>query len=315
MERRPSPKHTPVMCEAALELLQCHAGGLYVDGTVGGGGYAEAILKGSEPDGVLVGLDWDAEAVLRVRERLLPYTGRSILKKASFSELPQVLEDLDLGPADGVVIDLGVSSFQLEDPARGFSFLHDGPLDMRMDQGLPRTAADLVNGLSEQELARIIFRLGEEKWSRRIARAIASRRKEAPFRRTLELAELIAGVVPRTRDSRRIHPATRTFQALRMSVNRELEAIETFLDHVLDVLAPGGRLCVVAFHSLEDRIVKDRFRQWGRSCRCDSHTMPCRCEGRPLVRLLTRRALRPGQDEVETNPRARSARLRGVEKL
>jgi 16S rRNA (cytosine1402-N4)-methyltransferase len=183
-----------------------------------------------------------------------------------------------------------------------------------MDRSLDVTAADLVNTLSDGALADVIFHLGEERWARRIARAIVARRKQKPITGTVELAELIKGVVPKTKDSIRIHPATRTFQALRLAVNRELEVLDGFLSRILDVMEPGGRLCVVAFHSLEDRIVKERFRNWARSCRCPKDVMVCRCEGRSLVRLLAKKPLMPGNPEVERNPRARSARLRAVEK-
>jgi 16S rRNA (cytosine1402-N4)-methyltransferase len=190
----------------------------------------------------------------------------------------------------------------------------DGPLDMRMDRDLQRTAADLVNVLSQQDLADLIYSLGEERWASRIARAIVSRRRIKPFTTTLELSKEIEKVVPKTRDSIRIHPATRTFQALRLAVNRELESIERFLDQVLDVMKPCGRLCTVAFHSLEDRIIKHRFREWSRSCTCPKTFPQCRCSGQPLVKLLTRRPLRPGPNELEKNPSSRSARLRAVEK-
>lgn len=307
--------HVPVMQEEVLQLLACRSGGLYVDGTAGGGGYAEAILRRTGPNGVLLALDWDAEAIERVAQRLRPYGERVHVERSSFADLHLVLEGRRLGPADGVVIDLGVSSFQLEDPQRGFSFLHDGPLDMRMDQGLSQTAADLLNTMAEGELADLIFTFGEEKWARRIARAIVERRKQRPFAGTLELARLVAEATPKTRDSRRIHPATRTFQALRIAVNRELEALSRFLAKVLDVLKSGGRLCVVSFHSLEDRMVKDQFRTWTRSCRCPQSTPVCLCGGQPLVELLTRKPLRPTAAEVEHNPRARSARLRAISKL
>lgn len=309
--------HVPVMREEVLELLACHAGGFYVDGTAGGGGYAEAILQRTEPDGILLALDWDADAIERVRDRLHSYQQRVLLEKSSFADLPFVLERLgfDLETVDGVVIDLGVSTFQLEDPKRGFSFLHDGPLDMRMDRSLNQTASDLVNTLSESELADLIFHFGEEKWARRIARAIISRRRLQPILRTVELAGVVVEVVPKTKDSRRIHPATRTFQALRMAVNQDLESLENFLSRVLNVLKPGGRLCIVAFHSLEDRLVKIKFRQWAKSCRCPRELLTCECEGQPLVRLLTKKPLRPVETEVEANPRARSARLRAIEKI
>lgn len=310
-------RHIPVMRETVMDLLACRPRGLYVDGTVGGGGYAESILQRSEPDGILVALDWDDEAIERVRQRLRAYQNRVFLEKSSFADLPSILDKLGFGleSVDGVVLDLGVSSFQLEDPDRGLSFLQDGPLDMRMDRSLPKTASDLVNSLPESELADLIFGLGEERYARRIAKAIVSRRKLNPIRRTLEFATLIAEVVPKTRDSRRIHPATRTFQALRIAVNRDLEALQVFLSRALDVLKPGGRLCIVAFHSLEDRMVKEKFRHWSKSCRCPQDILKCECEGRPLVRLLTKKPLRPTAEEIEVNPRARSARVRALEKM
>jgi 16S rRNA (cytosine1402-N4)-methyltransferase len=302
------------MRDRAVELLGCRSGGRYVDGTLGGGGYAEAILQASAPEGVVLGLDWDADALARVRQKLQGYGEQLHVAKSSYADLPRVLEAESWEGVDGIVLDLGVSSFQLDDPERGFSFMRDGPLDMRMNRDLPRTAADLVNDLPEKELSRLIARLGEERWARRIAGAIAEHRKTAPFSRTRELAELIRKVVPMTKDARRIHPATRTFQALRLAVNQELEALERFLSIVLDVLKPEGRLVIVAFHSLEDRIVKRKFREWSKSCRCPRNVVVCQCEGRPMARLLTRKAMRPDHEETEINPRARSARLRAVEK-
>ena len=307
-------EHIPVMLESAVGLLGCRPGGLYVDGTLGGGSYAEAILQRIGPRGRLIGLDWDAEAIARVSARLAGHGERVVLRKASFGDLAPLLSEMELGGVDGIVLDLGVSSPQLEDGTRGFSFMEDGPLDMRMDRSRLNTAADLVNGLSERELTQLIRTLGEERWAKRIARAIVSRRKARVFYRTKELADLVAGVVPRTPDSRRIHPATRTFQALRIAVNEELQALRSFLGSVLDVLNPGGRLCIVAFHSLEDRMVKEHFRRWASACRCPVEEPFCRCEGKPLVRLLTKKALRPTDEEVEINPRARSARLRAMEK-
>jgi 16S rRNA (cytosine1402-N4)-methyltransferase len=306
--------HVPVLREAVMGFLECHSGGLYVDGTVGGGGYAEAILQASAPDGVLVALDCDAEAIARVQRRLLSYQNRLFLTKANFTDLPLILEKLGLGPVDGIVVDLGVSSFQITDLSRGFSFVSEGPLDMRMDRDLSQTAAELVNTLSEQDLASLIRQLGEERWALRIARAIVSRRRVRPFMTTLDLAKEIEKVVPNTKDRFRIHPATRTFQALRMTVNHELDSLEHFLMQVLDLMKPGGRLCTVAFHSLEDRIIKRMFRDWSKSCVCPRSVPRCQCIGRPLVKPLTRKVVRPGPDELEENPSSRSARLRAIEK-
>ncbi len=307
-------QHIPVMLGPVAELLNCKPGGVYVDGTIGAGGYARTILDESAPDGVVLGLDWDLEAIERVRERLAGYGQRLILEKADFADIRQVLHEHGIGQVDGIVADLGVSSFQIEEPQRGFSFMYEGQLDMRMDRDLPQTAADLVNTLPEKDLADLIYRYGEERLSRRIARTIVAARRAGRIDNTLQLAELIRKAVPATRDSFRIHPATRTFQALRIAVNRELDSLQRFLPEALDVLKSEGRLCVVAFHSLEDRIVKDMFRDWARSCRCPRERATCVCEGRPLVRPLTKKALRPSPDEVERNPRARSARLRAVEK-
>ncbi len=314
MDEPTSRPHLPVLREAVIGLLGCHAGGVYVDGTVGGGGYAEAILQASAPDGVLIALDCDAEAIARVRARLSSYQKRLFLAEANFADLPRILGEFGLGPVDGVVVDLGVSTFQLTDAARGFSFMLEGPLDMRMDRRLRRTAADLVNGLSEKDLTELIRQLGEERWASRIVRGIVSRRQIRPFATTLDLAKEIERVVPRTRDSVRIHPATRTFQALRLAVNHELDSLEQFLSQVLGLMKPGGRLCTVAFHSLEDRIVKTTFREWSKSCTCPKTFPICQCEGQPRVRLITRKPLRPDMSEVETNPSSRSARLRAIEK-
>jgi 16S rRNA (cytosine1402-N4)-methyltransferase len=310
-----SQQHIPVMLEVAMKLLACRRGGFYVDGTVGGGGYTEAILKASAPDGRVLGLDWDGLALERVRERLPGYAARLVLKQADFAQLLNVLHELQLAAADGIVVDLGISSWQLDDPERGFSFMQDGPLDMRMDQNLHTTAADLVNLLAERDLGNLMHDLGEERWARRIAHAIVLQRQTQPFTRTRELADVIRRVVPKSSDSLRIHPATRTFQALRLAVNQELESLRLFLEQVLAALKPGGRLCVVAFHSLEDRLVKKQFKHWASPCVCPPDLPRCQCLLQPLVRILTRKAIRPDEAELGGNPRARSARLRAVEKI
>ena len=314
MDEPTSRPHVPVLREAVMGFLGCHAGGVYVDGTVGGGGYAEAILQASAPDGVLIALDCDAEAIARVQQRLPSYQNRLFLAQANFADLPHILEEFGQRPVDGIVVDLGVSTFQITDSARGFSFMLDGPLDMRMDRNLPHTASDLVNTLSERDLTSLIRDLGEERWARRIAGAIVLRRGIGPFTTTLDLAKVIEKTVPKTKDSFRIHPATRTFQALRLAVNRELESLEQFLAQVLDLMKPGGRLCTVAFHSLEDRIIKHTFKRWSQSCICPKNVPQCQCLGQPLVKILTRRPGRPDPGEIEKNPSARSARLRAVEK-
>lgn len=308
-------QHIPVLLRPAIEFLNCRPGGIYVDATVGAGGYARSILDETAPDGRVLGLDWDSEAIERVRERLGGYGQRLILEKADFADIRTVLLKHGITQVDGIVADLGVSSYQIGEPRRGFSFMHEGPLDMRMNRDLQITAADLVNTLPEKELADLIFRYGEDRLSRRIARAIVAARAKGRIETTAQLSELIRKAVPGTRDSLRIHPATRTFQALRIAVNREIDSLRRFLPEALSALEIGGRLCIVAFHSIEDRAVKETFRDWARSCRCPRERAACECEGGPLVRPLTKKVLRPSPDEVERNPRARSARLRAVEKL
>lgn len=307
-------EHKPVMVDGVIQLLACRRGGSYVDGTTGGGGYTRAMLEASSPDGRVLAIDWDGETLDAVRTKLAAYGERVLCKQANFADLPLVLAACGWPPVDGVALDLGISSLQLDSGARGFSLLRDGPLDMRMDRTMTVTAADLVNELPEVDLRRIIRELGEDRWAGRIARAIAVERRAGRLGGTLELAELIARTVPKTPDSLRIHPATRTFLALRLAVNRELESLTRFLAQVLEVLKAGGRLCIVAFHSLEDRLVKQHFQRWARHCRCPAEVLRCRCSGKPLVRLLTRKALRPGVEEIALNPRARSARLRALEK-
>ncbi len=302
------------MRHVVAHMLQCRPEGRYVDGTLGGGGYTEALLEASAPGGRVLAIDWDQGAIERARSRFESQGSRLTLHRANFATIGDVLREADWPRVDGAVLDLGISSFQLDDPARGFSFQADGPLDMRMDLTLPRTAADLVNLLPERDLAKLITDLGEERWARRIAHAIVTQRKSIPFERTVQLAELVHMVVPKTADSRRIHPATRTFQALRIAVNRELDSLKQFLGDIIQWLAPGGRLVIVAFHSLEDRMVKEHFKLWAKTCRCPRNVPACTCEG-PVVRLLTKRALKPSEQEIAQNPRARSARLRAIEKL
>ncbi len=303
--------HEPVLLNEVLHFLRPHAGGTYIDATVGGGGHAEAILDASAPDGRLLGLDADPDALRRSQRRLHRFGRRVVLVHANFDQLQSVAEREGFVPADGVLMDLGVSSDQLADAARGFSFLRPGPLDMRMDPSLPHTAADLVNTLDEEDLARLIRAYGEDPYARRIARAIVRAR---PIYTTTELADLVARVVPR-RPGQRLHPATRTFQALRIAVNDELGALERALPQAIAVLRPGGRLAVITFHSLEDRIVKHFFRREARDCICPPWQPVCTCGHKAQVRILTRKPVVPSPDEVQRNPRSRSAKLRVVEKV
>jgi 16S rRNA (cytosine1402-N4)-methyltransferase len=307
--------HTPVLLDETLEHLRCAPGQTYVDGTVGGGGHGRAILERTAPDGRLIGIDWDDHALARAERALESYRGRVLLVRDSFARLSAILEELSIPGVDGILLDLGLSSFHVDDPGRGFSFTRPGPLDMRMDTRSAVTAAELVNTLSEPELADLLYRLGEERESRRIARALVRARVKAPIVTSDRLAELVLAAIRPARRPRARHPATRTFLALRLAVNRELEQLQTFLDGALNCLHAGGRLAIISFHSLEDRLVKQTFARWARTCQCPPDRPACRCGGKALVRPVVRKPILPTPEEVGLNPRARSARLRVVEKV
>jgi 16S rRNA (cytosine1402-N4)-methyltransferase len=285
-----------------------------VDATLGGGGYALALLERLRPGGILLGLDRDPSAIERFPMDRVPADVSVRLQNANFAELERFTQELG-APVNGVVFDLGLSSLQLDDPERGFSFQRDGPLDMRFDQSEPWTAADLVNRESLSELRRILTEYGEERWAARIAARIVERRKQSPLRTTRELADLVAGAIPRAAWPKDIHVATRTFQGLRIAVNRELEAIEKGLKAAIQVLASGGRLGVVSFHSLEDKIAKDLLNVEARDCICPPQAPVCICGHKRSVRVITRKPIRATEAEVRDNPRARSAKLRIAEKL
>lgn len=289
-----------------------------MDGTLGAGGHAWGILQASSPDGLLLGLDLDPQALNLARQRLQQFGSRAIIVQASYLTIREQLSRLGWQGVNGVLLDLGVSSMQFDTPERGFSFQVDAPLDMRFSPQNPVTAADLVNRLSEVELADLLFRYGEEPRARRVARAIVQAR---PFQTTRQLAQVVLEALgerqpPRRRDrSNRIHPATRTFQALRIAVNRELESVESVLPRALEALVPQGRLAVISFHSLEDRIVKQFFRRESQDCICPPRQPVCTCGHTAIVKEITRRPIQAGPVEVEQNPRARSAKLRVAEKL
>jgi 16S rRNA (cytosine1402-N4)-methyltransferase len=304
--------HIPVLYQEILQAMNPHSGGHYVDGTLGAGGHAAGILEASAPDGRLLGLDVDPAAIELARQRLAPFADRAIIRRASYTTLPEQLSDLGWRQVDGILLDLGVSSMQLDEAERGFSFQVDAPLDMRFDPGQELSAADLVNRLPEDELADLIYRFGEERRSRQIARAIVRSR---PLETTRQLAEVIVRAVTGQYSDRHIHPATRTFQALRIQVNHELDSVSTVLPLAVAVLAPGGRLAVIAFHSLEDRLVKEYFRRESRDCICPPRQPVCTCGHRATILELTRRPLQSSQAEVDQNPRSRSARLRVAEKV
>ena len=304
--------HEPVLYQEIILALKPHQAGRYVDGTLGAGGHAWGILEASSPDGLLLGMDVDPQALAIARERLAGFGSRAILRRASYTSLSEQLQDLDWEEVDGVLLDLGASSMQFDSPERGFSFQSDAPLDMRFDPSQPASASDLVNRLPEQELADLIFRYGEERKSRQIARAIV---KARPVRTTRQLAEIILRANPARGQDRHLHPATRTFQALRIAVNQELAAIEAVLPQAVAALKPGGRLAVISFHSLEDRIVKQYFRREAKDCICPPRQPVCTCGHRASVHEINRSPIRPQEIEIHKNPRARSALLRIVEKI
>jgi 16S rRNA (cytosine1402-N4)-methyltransferase len=317
--------HRPVLVSDVLEALACRPGGVWVDGTIGAGGHAEAILRATAPDGLLLGFDRDDQALALARRRLLPFGERATLRHADHRDLPSILDELGVLGIDGILLDLGFSSLQVDDPERGFSFRGDGPLDMRMDRTQPTTAADLVNGLTERELRDLLARFGEEPQAARIAKGIARERERSPITRTGRLAEVIAAAAGGRRGARRsgrsapaggaIHPATRSFQALRIAVNDEIGYLAGLIEAAVARLRAGGRMAIISFHSLEDRAVKHTFRAMAHRCICPRGLPRCGC-GRPdLVRLPAGAPVRPGPAEVRDNPRARSARLRWLERL
>ncbi len=304
--------HVPVLYREVLEALDSQPGGRYLDGTLGMGGHAWGILHGSSPTGRLLVLDQDPTAIEVAARRLAPFEGRWLAVRTNFENMRQVAEEQGFAPLDGILLDLGFSSLQMDDERRGLSFRADAPLDMRLDPEGPTMAADLLDTLDEVELANLIYRYGEEPQSRRIARAIV---QDRPFASAKALGETIARVV-KQRGKERIHPATRTFQALRIAVNDELGVLERVLPDAVSLLTPGGRLAIIAFHSLEDRIVKQFFRDEATDCLCPPKLLFCACgHTATLDRSATRKPITPSREEVEQNPRARSAKLRVAERL
>jgi 16S rRNA (cytosine1402-N4)-methyltransferase len=307
--------HRPVLLEETMKFLVPDRGGLFVDCTVGLGGHSEAILQSSEATRV-VGIDLDPEALTYARQRLAAFGQRFRAFQANFRQIESVLREARESNPQGILADLGVSSLQFDSTERGFSFRFDAPLDMRMNpEGGDETAADLLRKRSEEEIANIIFEFGEERHSRRIARRIVQRREQGtPVATTKELAELVQQSV-RPKKHYQIHPATRTFQALRIAVNHELEGLEKFIETAVDLLTPGGRFVGISFHSLEDRVLKREFRRLAGHCDCPPRQPVCSCGARKAVEILTRRPITPKPDEVDANPRARSAKLRACSKL
>ncbi|MBI5182873.1 MAG: 16S rRNA (cytosine(1402)-N(4))-methyltransferase RsmH [Nitrospinae bacterium] len=307
--------HVSVLVKEVLNFLKCESSKVYVDCTIGDGGHSYAILKKSTPNGLVIGIDQDMEAIEYAKKRLSCLKERIVFIHDNFCNIKKILKRINILKVDGILFDLGVSSRQLDSTERGFSFSHDAPLDMRMDRSKGISAADLVNELPFEDLYIIFKRYGEEKWSYRIAKAIVREREVHPIRSTSQLADIVTSTIPISYRSRRIHPATKTFQALRIAVNKELTALEEALRDAIDLLNQGSRICVISFHSLEDRIVKDMFRVMERGCSCPSEIPICMCRGERKVRVLTKGPVIPSKEEISINPRSRSAKLRVAERL
>lgn len=308
--------HRPVMVKEVVNCLVQDPDGIYIDGTIGGGGHTEAILKRLSSKGKVIGIDWDEDAIEVARKRLSLYQSRQLfIVRANFVEMEGVVRDLGIDGVDGILLDLGLSSIHIEKKGRGFSFLKDEPLDMRMDRRNLLTASRLVNESSEEELARIFLEYGEERWARRIAKAICKKRAEGEIRTTKELSEIVSSAIPKRYHPRKIHPATKVFQALRIAVNDELNNLKKAIEVGVDLLRQSGRFCIISFHSLEDRVVKEMFKSFERGCICPPDIPRCQCGRVPKLKLITKRPFKPSHEEVESNPRARSARLRVAERV
>ena len=307
--------HTPVLLQLVIDFLRIQPAGVYVDCTLGLGGHTEAIAEIMGPEGKVIGIDRDEEALELARGRLKRFGSAIEYVHGNFTELERILVERELDDVDGILMDIGLSSYQLSVPERGFAFSVEGPLDMRMDQRDELTAAAVVNEYPEDEIARIIWRFGEEKFSKRVAAAVVKYREKTKIESTTQLAAVVSGAIPPRFHSRKIHPATRTFQALRIFVNGELENLSNALSDAIKFLKPGGRLVVIAFHSLEDRIVKQMFRKSAGGCICPPSFPVCRCDNKSIVRVLTKRPVTADAGEVSRNPHSRSAKMRVCEKI
>ena len=308
-------EHKSVLLEEILENLNIQQDGIYVDGTLGGGGHAKAVLSRLKK-GKLIGIDQDEDAVRAASERLAPFGDKAVIVRSNYEAMGQVLDSLGIKKADGIYLDLGVSSYQLDTPDRGFTYRdRNAPLDMRMDQRNQRTAADLVNTCQEDELCRILWDYGEERFARRIARIIILERQKKPFKTAGELVEVIRRSIPMKMQAEGGHPAKRTFQALRIELNQELAVLEHSIDDMIERLKPGGRLCIITFHSLEDRIVKNRFKDNEKPCICPPKLPVCVCSRVSKGKVITRKPIVPKAEELAENTRSKSAKLRVFERV
>lgn len=307
-------KHISVLLQESVDALDINPDGIYVDGTMGGGGHSEAVVSKLSPKGLLIGIDRDTEALEASSKRLERFDNVHYAHN-NYKNVKDVLMEEGIDAIDGAVLDLGVSSYQLDCAERGFSYMEDAPLDMRMNRENPKSAYDVINTYSERELSDIFFKYGEEKFSRKIASIIADRRKNKPIETTLELVDIIKAAIPERFRQKGSHPAKRVFQAVRIEVNGELEDLRYALDNFFDVLKPGGRLSVITFHSLEDRIVKTAFNDYATGCTCPKDFPICVCGKKPRGKVITRKPVLPSDEECEFNKRSKSAKLRVVEKL
>ncbi len=304
--------HTPVMLEEVLQYLDPKPGGIYADGTLGGGGHSLEILKRISPGGRLIGIDRDPAAIKAAQERMKDWAGSFTAVHGNYSDIREILDDLGVEHLDGMIMDLGVSSYQLDEKERGFTYNEDVRLDMRMDTTQDFSAYDVINGYTAEDLARIFWQYGEERWSKRIAEFIV---KNRPIDTTGRLVEVIKAAVPASARRTGPHPARRVFQAIRIEVNSELEHLKVAVDKAVSALKPGGRLCIITFHSLEDRIVKTEFQRLSNPCTCPPKSPVCLCGETPQVEILTRKPVLPTAEEIDSNPRSRSAKLRACRKL
>ena len=307
--------HVSVLAEECIQALNLRPDGVYVDGTTGGGGHSLRIAQQLGPAGRLICIDRDEEALAAASRRLEAYRDRVTFVKSNFAQIAQVIEGQGLAGVDGILFDLGVSSYQLDNGDRGFSYMHDAPLDMRMDRSQPFSAWDVVNTYTQEQLRQILWEYGEERYSGRVAAAIVEQREESPIETTGQLAQVIREAMPAAARREKQHPAKRSFQAIRIEVNGELRAVEQAMEGSVDKLLPGGRLAVISFHSLEDRIVKKIFAQQAKGCTCPPEFPVCVCGKKPRLKLISRGVITAGQKELDENPRARSAKLRVAERI
>lgn len=306
-------KHVSVLLNECIEGLNIKKDGIYVDGTLGGAGHSSHIIRKLDENGLLIGIDQDIDAINSSKEKLKEFDNKKIVNN-NFSNIKEVLSICDIEKVDGILLDLGVSSYQLDVPERGFSYMHNAPLDMRMNKDAELTAADVINNYSVSEIQRIIAEYGEEKWASRIAKFIETEREKNPINTTFELVDIIKAAIPASARRDGPHPAKRTFQAIRIEVNKELEILEAAINDCIDALNDRGRLCIITFHSLEDRIVKNVYKKRERPCTCPPSFPICVCNKKPDVKIITKKPILPSENEIENNPRSRSAKLRIVEK-